>query len=145
MGQSSTSRPSKTLRNRASVGYHVAPGFGHTTHPAAGLGSLDPAGVRAGKWMRTPGSPRGTLMTLSNRGAARVGVVWLVVVGVLMLVAITFAAVTQSDLTKARQAVADANKAKDDAVKELETANTTRRDLSQLLGWYDRESADPAA
>jgi hypothetical protein len=84
-------------------------------------------------------------MTLSNRGAARVGVVWLVVVGVLMLVAITFAAVTQSDLSKARDALAQANADKEAAVAQVEAANTTRRDLTQLLGWYDRESADPAA
>jgi hypothetical protein len=83
-------------------------------------------------------------MTLSNRGAARVGVVWLVVVGVLMLVSLAFAFLTQSDLNKERKKALDANAAKLAAEAQSQASSQARRDLSQLVGWYDRESADQA-
>jgi len=108
------------------------------------LGSLDSACIGPEGGFEPHGSPRGTLMILSNRGAARVGVVWLVCVGVLMLVALTFAFITQSDLGHVREALDKANKDKDDAVAQFEPANTVRRDLSRMLGWYDRSSPDPS-
>ena len=48
-------------------------------------------------------------MLRSNAGKARIGVVWLVVVGILFLVAITLAFVAQSDLSKEKETVASAN------------------------------------
>ena len=82
-------------------------------------------------------------MLRSNRGAARVSVVWMISVGVVALVALFFGFVAQSDLsaqeTVAEKAVAD----KAEAEAAFTEANELKRDVSVVLGFYDRASADP--
>lgn len=82
-------------------------------------------------------------MMRSNRGAARVSIVWIIATGVLFLVSIVFALVAQSDLTNAREQQALAEARRDTAVQETDEASAYARQLSVAVGWYDEESADP--
>jgi hypothetical protein len=84
-------------------------------------------------------------MVRSNAGKARISIVWMVTVGVLFLVAIFFAYIAQSDLTNERKAVADAVAARDSMATQLEQELEVRRNISTVLGWYARDTADPAA
>ncbi len=84
-------------------------------------------------------------MLRSNRGAARVSIVWIIVAGVMFLVAVVFAFVASSDLTKERDAkeVALADKAQAETLAN--EASDYARKLSEAVGWYDAESANPRA
>jgi hypothetical protein len=84
-------------------------------------------------------------MKRSNRGAARISAVWMISVGVLFLAALAFGFIAQSDLTAEKDKVDSARVAKTDAEARFETVNEVKRDVSEILGWYDRESADPSA
>ena len=86
---------------------------------------------------------------LSNRGAARVSAVWMIVVIVLFFVALAFAYVSnqaaeqaKGDRTAMASDLAKANTARDAALDVV-------RDITVALGWYDRDDAgsvsDPAA
>ena len=78
----------------------------------------------------------------SNRGAARVSAIWLFVCGVLFLVALAFGFIAQSDMATAQKSRDEAVAQKAEAEARWEEAQEVRRDVSVLLGWYDRESAD---
>lgn len=82
-------------------------------------------------------------MLRSNAGKARISIVWMVTVGVLFLVALVFAFISQSDLSTERDNVVDAQAKATEMTNQVEGLLRERRDLSTLLGWYDRESADP--
>lgn len=84
-------------------------------------------------------------MVRSNAGKARISIVWMVTVGVLFLVAIFFAYIAQSELTTEQQARVTAENASTAKQAELDQTVELRRNLSTVLGWYDRESADPSA
>jgi len=84
-------------------------------------------------------------MVRSNAGKARISIVWMVTVGVLFLVSILFAFISQGELTTEKENVVAA---REDAAKmqaEVEVLAEARRNLSTALGWYDRTSADPQA
>ena len=78
----------------------------------------------------------------SNRGAARVSAIWLIVAGVLFLVAVAFGFIAQGDMTTAEKSRDTAIADKAEAETRWEEAQEVRRNVSVLLGWYDRESAD---
>lgn len=84
-------------------------------------------------------------MMRSNRGAARVSAVWIITVGVLFLAALVFAFISQSDLTREAELRAQAEAAKVEAEGSNEGLAEQRRKVSQALGWYNRESADPSS
>jgi hypothetical protein len=81
-------------------------------------------------------------MARSNAGKIRIGIVWLVVVGVLFLGAATLAFVTQSDLETERGRVTTASAQLADKVAEVARLTEERRKLSTVLGWYARDSLD---
>ncbi len=78
----------------------------------------------------------------SNRGAARVSAVWLIVASVLVLVALAFGFIAQSDMATAQKSRDDAVSKSAEAETRWESAQEVRRNVSVVLGWYDRESAD---
>ncbi|HED65655.1 MAG TPA: hypothetical protein ENJ09_08875 [Planctomycetes bacterium] len=82
-------------------------------------------------------------MLRSNRGAARVSAVWMISVGVVALVALAFAFISQSDQKKEVDRALAADAAKVEAEARADALNEKKRELSTTLGWYDRESADP--
>lgn len=84
-------------------------------------------------------------MMRSSRGAARISAVWMIAVGVLFLTALVLAFIAQSDLSKERENLALAQTAEKAAQDQATASALERRNVSQLLGWYDRESADPAS
>jgi len=84
-------------------------------------------------------------MLRSNAGKARISIVWMITVGVLFLVALVFAFISQGDLSTERKNVADARAEAVQIRTELEGLLAERRDISTVLGWYDRQSADPQA
>lgn len=81
-------------------------------------------------------------MLRSNAGKARIGVVWLVVVGILFLVAITLAFVAQSDLSKEKETVASANQRVTELTAQVEQLQGECAKISAVLGWRAGESAD---
>ncbi len=84
-------------------------------------------------------------MISSKRGVARVGLVWLVIVGVLLLAALAFGFIAQSDLSSLRHELDQAKQEKAALETQLAESVDARRNLSQLHGWYDRASADPSS
>lgn len=84
-------------------------------------------------------------MLRSTAGKARISIVWMITVGVLFLGAVLFAFLAQSDLTAEKVNVVAANQRAADMTAQVETLAGERRMLSTLLGWYDRQSADPQA
>lgn len=84
-------------------------------------------------------------MVRSTAGKARISIVWMVTVGVLFLVAIFFAYIAQSELTVEQDARSVAEASLTSKQTELDQTVELRRNLSTVLGWYDRTSADPSA
>ena len=84
-------------------------------------------------------------MVRSTAGKARISIVWMVTVGVLFLVAIFFAYIAQSELTAEQDLKNAAVQAAAAKQTELDQTVELRRNLSTVLGWYDRTSADPSA
>jgi len=84
-------------------------------------------------------------MARSNAGKARIGILWLVAVGVMFLVALFFAWISQSELTAERDKVTTANQEKTETIAKMEEELALRRDLSSLLGWYDRSAEEARA
>ena len=82
---------------------------------------------------------------LSRRGAARVSVAWMIVAGVFALAALAFAFIAQTDLASEQERAARAADQEKAAQTEATAQAETRRNISQVLGWYNRESADPAS
>jgi len=78
-------------------------------------------------------------MLRSTAGKARVGVVWLVTVGVLFLIAVFLAFMAQSDLKAAHLESTDKDAKVAQATADLQKEKTMRQELSGVLGWY----ADP--
>ena len=81
-------------------------------------------------------------MVRSIAGKARVSVVWMVTVGVLFLIALFLAFVTQGHVKEKDTEVANAKtelEAAKASVRQLEDARTN---LSRVLGWYNRETND---
>ncbi len=87
--------------------------------------------------------------TRASLGAARISAVWMIVVIVLFLAALAFAFVSQGDMTTAREETAAAVTARADAERQTGEARDQVRNVSTVLGWYDRENAfqqsDPAS
>lgn len=82
-------------------------------------------------------------MTRSIRGAARVSVVWMISTLVLFFVALGFAFVATSDLSRAEAAQAAAEQEQADAVARFDSEAEAARERARAIGWYDKESADP--
>lgn len=82
-------------------------------------------------------------MSSAKRGAAQVSVVWVITFGVIALAGIFFGYVAQDDQAKMESqmttAVADAATADG----RFEEAQQGRREVSRVLGFYDREGAAP--
>ena len=81
----------------------------------------------------------------SRRGAARVSAVWLIFAGVLALAGLAFAFIAQSDLATEQERASKAVAQEQAARTEAQTRTEERRNVSSLLGWFNRESADPAS
>lgn len=84
-------------------------------------------------------------MLRSNAGKARISIAWMIAVGVLFLVAIVFAFIAQSEVTREKENVVAANQSVTEMAARVEKLADERRNLSTVLGWYDRASADPQA
>lgn len=84
-------------------------------------------------------------MVRSNAGKARISIVWMITVGVLFLVAVAFAFITQGDLTTEKSNVVAANAQVAAMTTQVAAEAKLRQDLSTVLGWYDRTSADPSS
>lgn len=84
-------------------------------------------------------------MLRRNAGKARISIVWMVTVGVLFLVALVFAFIAQSDLSTERDNVVAARADAAQMTTQVEALLAERRNLSTVLGWYDRQSADQQA
>ncbi len=82
-------------------------------------------------------------MTRSNRGAARVSVVWMITVIVLFFAALAFAFVASTDLERARAIQAQATTERDDSVQQFQVEADRARAISAATGWFDPASADP--
>jgi septal ring factor EnvC (AmiA/AmiB activator) len=82
-------------------------------------------------------------MAHRNAGKARISIVWMVVVGLLFLMAATLAFVTQSDLATEKGKVTAAGTQVTEKTAEVAKLVDERRNLSTVLGWYPRDSADP--
>lgn len=85
------------------------------------------------------------MMRSSRRGAARISAVWMIAAGVLALAALALAFIAQSDLSNAEDTVARAKQSEEAATAQAAQRAEERRNLSLLLGWYNRDSADPAS
>jgi NAD-dependent DNA ligase len=81
-------------------------------------------------------------MLRSNAGKARISIAWMITVGVLFLVALVFAFISQDDLSTERENVAAAKAETAAMTTQVEALLAERRNLSTVLGWYDRQSAD---
>ena len=81
------------------------------------------------------------MMNRSRRGAARVSVIWIIVVLICFFASLAMIFVFADEVTKAEAARDAAFKARDEAVADFEAARSTGRALSERLGWYDREAA----
>ena len=92
----------------------------------------------------TPSHNKEAFMLHSNRGAARISAIWMISVGVVALAAVAFAFIAQSDKALELKNVAAAQAETAAANARYEEAGETRREVSLILGWYDRASADPA-
>jgi hypothetical protein len=84
-------------------------------------------------------------MVRSNAGKARIGIVWMIVVGVLFLLALGFAFVSQGDLTTERGNVVAANAQVTAATAQVNEEAKLRREISTVLGWYDRTGSDASS
>jgi hypothetical protein len=84
-------------------------------------------------------------MVRSNAGKARISIVWMITVGVLFLVAIAFAFIVQGDLSTERDNLVAANAQVATLTTQVAAEGEVRRNLSTVLGWYDRTTADPQA
>jgi len=82
-------------------------------------------------------------MMRSNSGAARVSVVWIIATIVAALVAVAFAVISRSDLTQVRLEAESATAKETVATQRFESEAQYARELSQVLGFYDRTAASP--
>jgi len=82
-------------------------------------------------------------MLRSNRGAARVSVMWIIVAGVLFLAGVGFAFVASSDLAKAQEDAQAARTAAATQQQQANEASDAASEITRTLGWYDEESAAP--
>jgi len=81
----------------------------------------------------------------SRRGAARVNIVWMVAVIVAFFVAVGFVFIASDEASKATEAKEAALLEKGEALKTAQELRETNRQLSQVLGYYDREVATARA
>ena len=80
------------------------------------------------------------MMQRSNRGAASLGVV--IGAAVVAIVAIAFGGLAASDKSKADESATAAREARVAAEEQMTEAIKKRQDVSAVLGFYDRTSAD---
>ena len=84
-------------------------------------------------------------MMKSNRGAARISAVWLIVLLVLFFASVAFAFMAYNDaaaaLDREQDAIADAA----DSEVNMEEFQVEVREISEVLGFYDRSAASPKA
>ncbi|MEX1025166.1 MAG: hypothetical protein WD226_08830 [Planctomycetota bacterium] len=81
----------------------------------------------------------------SNRGAARVSAVWIIVLVVLFLAGLAFAFIAQSDMTAQRERADQAIRAAAAADAKREAQFGVTRAISLALGFYDEDSAETTA
>lgn len=77
----------------------------------------------------------------SNRGAARVSAIWIIVLAVLTLAALAFGFISQSDMAKEVKKADAAEAAEEIASQKLEVEFVKTRDVSILLGWRDDDDS----
>jgi hypothetical protein len=82
-------------------------------------------------------------MMSATRGAARVSVVWFISILVLFLVALAFGYISQDEAAMARQAELAAQNSEAEADRLFEEEAAYARELSRVVGWYDREGGAP--
>ena len=80
-------------------------------------------------------------MMKSNRGAARISAVWLIVLLVLFFASVAFAFMAYNDAAAALDREQLALGARDEALVNMEEFQTEVRAISETLGFYDREAA----
>lgn len=81
------------------------------------------------------------MMNRSQRGAARVNIVWLIVLLVGMLVSIAFGFVANDEAAQMEADAEQARQRENQAQQLLNEANETIRDISEIAGFYDETSA----
>ncbi len=79
----------------------------------------------------------------SQRGAAKVGIVWLICVIFLLLFAVLFAFTGNSENADLRKSLETAQKERADAVAKEEATTKKIGVISRAVGFYDRESSFP--
>ncbi|MHC4893804.1 MAG: hypothetical protein ACYTFV_10670 [Planctomycetota bacterium] len=88
-------------------------------------------------------------MVSTKRGAAQIGLIWIISFGVIALVAIFFGYVAQDDRAMMRDQLAEAEDAAQTAEDEMLAERDKVREISTAAGGYDRTSAsaesDPQA
>jgi len=82
-------------------------------------------------------------MNRSRRGAARVSVIWIIVVLIAFFASLAMIFVFDGEVTTAQGLQADAEKARDEAVANYEQEREFGRALSVIMGWYDPEAGSP--
>lgn len=75
----------------------------------------------------------------SNRGAARVSAMWIIVLAVITLAAIAFGFISQSDMAKAQASAKKAQADRVAAIADMQAEFEKTRDTSNILGWRDEE------
>ena len=81
-------------------------------------------------------------MNPSTRGAAKVSIMWMISVGVVALVALTLAIVSNGDVTKAQDAQKAAQAAEAKANEARTQAITDLQNLSVAVGWNGESGLD---
>jgi hypothetical protein len=84
-------------------------------------------------------------MKRSQRGAARVSVIWVVAFGVLFLVGIAIGFFGLQEATKAKQEAEAARASSKQAEEQQSEARKKVTDLSKAVGWYDPAASAPAS
>ncbi len=127
------SRPLKSLGKGLSFGYHKRPPA--PCRPSFDI-SLDPPGIPP-----SPDPPvsidTSRMKKRSNRGAARVNAIWLIVTLVLFFAAMFFGYTANDEAVKAQDRADRAEKVSESANANLLVAQAELRLVSELIGYYD--------
>ena len=85
------------------------------------------------------------MMNRSRRGAARVSITWMIVVLIAFFASLAMIFVFDGERTKAEERAAEANTKAENASTQFDGERVYSRDLSKLIGYYDKQAAAPRA
>jgi hypothetical protein len=148
--------PRIRLPRTALVGYHHAPLSGADARLRGWVRAPDPRAIpspqltrlparaprRRSSWVDDP--PQGfRMMKRSNRGAAKVSVVWAIGILMAFLVALVMFFLTSQQNTANAARAESAEKARKDLQAQVEEEKKHYQDLSTIVGYYDEAAAAP--